>query len=209
MRILQNWIDSYVSWTDNIESPESFRQWAAIYAIGKTLDQKVWFDVGTKVFPNQPMTFVDLPGHSRRDTITVKTKNLLKCVGVDTVTDLTSASPQELNTDGRSLIIRNNSSPRRLKPLPTPDDNVLKDRLIADLRIIAALNGPFKCTNEFLNLYSSWYTSEAQKRAVHFFRLAMCFNASYTDTMTLCLVDAEQTIRILMSLDYLLEFENE
>lgn len=58
-----NYIDAFISFTKNKASPEIFRKWAAIYAVGAALERRVW--VKTKnsfTYPNLYVILVAPPG---------------------------------------------------------------------------------------------------------------------------------------------------
>ena len=52
-RRLSNWIDSFDKFTSGMPSPDIFRKWGAIAAIGGALERKTWVttNVGT-LYPN-------------------------------------------------------------------------------------------------------------------------------------------------------------
>jgi hypothetical protein len=61
-RKLASWIDTFIEHTGRfLPTPEIFRRWAAISAVGATLERKVWIDTGQVLFPN---TYVFLVGAS-------------------------------------------------------------------------------------------------------------------------------------------------
>lgn len=45
-RLLHNWVESYVEYTQHTEAPEHFHKWTAIATIGGALRRKVWIDGG-------------------------------------------------------------------------------------------------------------------------------------------------------------------
>lgn len=64
-----SWIKSFVDHTNNLESPEIFRRWAAIVTIGAILEQKVWFMTSSPLYPNIYVYLVGPPGVGKTRTI--------------------------------------------------------------------------------------------------------------------------------------------
>lgn len=63
-RRLPNWIDSFIEYTSDHQSPLIFRKWAAISAVAGALEQRVWVNpFGPKpVYPNMYIVLVGPPG---------------------------------------------------------------------------------------------------------------------------------------------------
>jgi len=76
-RKLSSWIDAFVKYTDNLESPEIFRRWVAISAIGATLEQKVWIQTSEPFYPNLYTVLVGHPGGGKTRSI-MAARKLLK-----------------------------------------------------------------------------------------------------------------------------------
>lgn len=51
-RKCQSWIESFVKYTDNLESAPIFRRWAAITTIAAVLEQKVFVTTSSPLYPN-------------------------------------------------------------------------------------------------------------------------------------------------------------
>jgi hypothetical protein len=66
---LNSWIDSFVDFTADLESPLIFRKWAAIATIGATLEQKVWAYTTDRIYPNMYTFLVGHPGVGKSRTI--------------------------------------------------------------------------------------------------------------------------------------------
>ena len=60
-RRLTSWIDAFVDHTSNLESSALYRKWSAISMLAATLEQKVWADTGSPIYPN---LYVFLVGHA-------------------------------------------------------------------------------------------------------------------------------------------------
>ncbi len=62
-RKCQSWIESFVEYTKDLESPLIFRRWVAISVIAATLEQKVWLKTGSRIaYPNLYVFLVGPPG---------------------------------------------------------------------------------------------------------------------------------------------------
>ncbi len=58
-----DWIDGFLSHTENISSPHLFRKWGAIATIAGALERKVWIrSLGSRLFPNMYTVLVAPPG---------------------------------------------------------------------------------------------------------------------------------------------------
>lgn len=58
-----NWIESFIEYSDHLESPRFMRFWAGVSAVGGALRRKVWYDQKYFVwFPNFYIIFVAPPG---------------------------------------------------------------------------------------------------------------------------------------------------
>ena len=67
----KNWLDLFLDYTDNTESPRSFRFWAGVSSIVAALQRKVWINFGHKDNPftqyvNMFVVFVAPPGRCRK-----------------------------------------------------------------------------------------------------------------------------------------------
>ena len=66
-RKLNNWLDSYVDYTENTESAKIFHPWIARSMVAAALRKKVWLHLGRiKVFPNFYIVLVAEPGIVRK-----------------------------------------------------------------------------------------------------------------------------------------------
>jgi len=64
-----SWIDAFVQDTDNLEAPETYRIWAALTTIGAVLEQKVWLQTSSAMYPNLYVFLVGHPGVGKTRTI--------------------------------------------------------------------------------------------------------------------------------------------
>jgi len=66
-RILPDWIDSYLQFTEEHESPEVFHKWTAVVMVASAARANVWMDRGRyEIFPNQYVIFVSDSAFLRR-----------------------------------------------------------------------------------------------------------------------------------------------
>lgn len=61
-RACESWIESFVEHTENLESAPIFRRWSAITMIAATLEQKVWVNLSTPLYPNLYTFLIGQPG---------------------------------------------------------------------------------------------------------------------------------------------------
>lgn len=68
-RLLDNWLLSYLAYTNESKSPEVFHLWTGISIIAGALQRKVWFDMGYyKLYPNLYIVLVAPPGRCAKST---------------------------------------------------------------------------------------------------------------------------------------------
>src|SRR5262245_39261095 len=60
-RKCRSWVESFIDYTSNLESSPLFRKWSAIAMIAGVLEQKVWVDTGSPLYPN---LYIFLVGHA-------------------------------------------------------------------------------------------------------------------------------------------------
>lgn len=67
---MESWIESFVEYTDNLESSPLFRKWAAIATISAVLEQKVWVTTSSNLYPNLYVFLVGNAGIGKTRAIT-------------------------------------------------------------------------------------------------------------------------------------------
>lgn len=68
-RILSDWLESFIDYTDNSEPPEMFRLWTGISCIAAALKRKCKLQFGyLRIFPNMYIVLVAPPGKARKGT---------------------------------------------------------------------------------------------------------------------------------------------
>ena len=89
-RHLDDWIDSYLKYTDNSEPKESYRKWAAISAIASVLQRKVRLPFGMLTFfPNMYIVLVGPPAACKGTAVAPASK-MLDALGVSMAADESS-----------------------------------------------------------------------------------------------------------------------
>jgi hypothetical protein len=102
------------------------------------------------------------------------------------------------------------------KTVPDPfwseDDLQLREDLLLDLDLIRMLQGPFRVSDDFVELWTLWYTEQDRKpppfederfsgyferRPTHIMKLSMILNASRTDSMTVTAADMNSALELL------------
>lgn len=64
-----SWIDTFVDYTDNLHNPALFRKWAAIGTIAAVLEQKVWLQTSSRLYPNLYVGLIGHPGTGKTRTV--------------------------------------------------------------------------------------------------------------------------------------------
>lgn len=83
MRLLPDWIDSYLKFTENTEPPHSFRLWTAIATIGAALERKVFIHWDGELYANQFIVLVARAGRARKGTAMRPAEHMLRELGVN------------------------------------------------------------------------------------------------------------------------------
>ena len=66
-RILDNWLDTYMEFTENTEPARQFQLWSAFAVISSVLQRKCWLKLGRiTVYPNLYVVLVAPPGVARK-----------------------------------------------------------------------------------------------------------------------------------------------
>jgi len=76
------WLDRYMEYTKEFESPDSFHYWSGIWAIGSALGRKVWARTGTEIhYPNSYIILVSPSAVARKSAAMSKALNLMQLAG--------------------------------------------------------------------------------------------------------------------------------
>lgn len=80
---IDNWIKSYLRYTDNSEPPTLFREWCAVSVIAAALQRKCWLEWGTvMMYPNLYVVLTAPAGKARKGTAMQPAKKLLSTLGI-------------------------------------------------------------------------------------------------------------------------------
>ena len=79
-RELTNWLDAYLEYTDNTESPLSYHQWCGLSILAGALQRRVYLKWGISevLYPNLYLILVGPSGRTRKGTALGISKDLLK-----------------------------------------------------------------------------------------------------------------------------------
>lgn len=98
MRELSNWLDSYLEYTENTESPTSYHQWCALSVVAGALQRKVYLQWGLAetIYPNLYVVLIGQSGRTRKGTALGIAKAMLKNVAGVTVVPESSSGRQAM-----------------------------------------------------------------------------------------------------------------
>jgi len=80
-RILEDWITTFLAYTEETEPPDLFKVWTAVSAICSCLQRKCWTQWEKQIYPNMYIILVGPPG-IRKGTILGYSYDLLSKIGV-------------------------------------------------------------------------------------------------------------------------------
>lgn len=97
-RELQDWLDSYLHYTENSESPISYHTWCGLSVIAGALQRKVYlkWGLGRIIYPNLYTVLVGPSGRTRKGVAIGIAKDFLKKVPGVTVTPESSSGRQAM-----------------------------------------------------------------------------------------------------------------
>jgi len=97
-RELRNWIDSYVQYTDNTESPLIYHIWCSLSVIAGALQRRVYlkWGLGQVIYPNLYTVLIGPSGRTRKGVAIGIAKEFLKAVPHVTVTPESSSGRQAM-----------------------------------------------------------------------------------------------------------------
>jgi hypothetical protein len=95
-RELSNWLDAYLEYTDNSESPLSYHIWCGLATIAGALQRKVYlrWGIGQVIYPNLYVVLIGPSGKTRKGVALGIAKDLLKQVPGVTVAPESSSGKQ-------------------------------------------------------------------------------------------------------------------
>lgn len=97
-RVLSDWLDSYMEYTENSESPTSYHRWCGLSVIAGALQRKVYlrWGLGRIVYPNLYIVLIGASGRTRKGQAIGVAKDLLKSVADVTVIPESSSGRQAM-----------------------------------------------------------------------------------------------------------------
>lgn len=95
-RELSNWLDAYLEYTDNSESPLSYHTWCGLATIAGALQRKVYlkWGIGQVIYPNLYVVLIGPSGKTRKGVALGIAKDLLKQIPGITVAPESSSGKQ-------------------------------------------------------------------------------------------------------------------
>lgn len=96
MRELDNWLDTYLEYTANTESPTSYHTWCGLGVIAGALQRKVYlkWGLGQTIYPNLYVVLIGPSGRTRKGVALGIAKDLLKQIPGVTVAPESSSGKQ-------------------------------------------------------------------------------------------------------------------
>jgi len=80
-RRLTSWIDTFTEHTGKfLPTPKIFREWAAITAVGATIERKMWIDTGQVLFPNLYTVLIGPSGKGKTRVIDYANATIRKAI---------------------------------------------------------------------------------------------------------------------------------
>lgn len=97
-RELSNWLDSYLAYTENSESPISYHTWCGLSVIAGALQRRVYLNwgLGRTIYPNLYVVLVGPSGRTRKGVAIGIAKDILKAVPGISVTPESSSGRQAM-----------------------------------------------------------------------------------------------------------------
>lgn len=95
-RELANWLDTYLEYTENTESPESYHRWCGLAAIAGALQRKVYlpWGIGQVIYPNLYVVLIGMSGRTRKGVALGIAKDILKQVPTVSIAPESSSGKQ-------------------------------------------------------------------------------------------------------------------
>lgn len=95
-RELDNWLDAYLEYTDNSESPLSYHTWCGLATIAGALQRKVYlrWGIGQVIYPNLYVVLIGPSGRTRKGVALGIAKDILKRIPQVTVAPESSSGKQ-------------------------------------------------------------------------------------------------------------------
>lgn len=97
-RELSNWLDNYLAYTENSESPLSYHTWCGLSVIAGALQRRVYLNwgLGRTIYPNLYVVLIGPSGRTRKGVAIGVAKDFLKSIPGVTVTPESSSGRQAM-----------------------------------------------------------------------------------------------------------------
>jgi hypothetical protein len=97
-RELSNWLDNYLAYTENSESPLSYHTWCGLSVIAGALQRRVYLNwgLGRTIYPNLYVVLIGPSGRTRKGVAIGVAKDFLKSIPGITVTPESSSGRQAM-----------------------------------------------------------------------------------------------------------------
>ena len=97
-RELNGWLDNYLKYTENTESPTSYHTWCGLSVIAGALQRRVYlkWGLGQVIYPNMYVVLIGTSGKTRKGVSIGIAKDFLKSVPGITVTPESSSGRQAM-----------------------------------------------------------------------------------------------------------------
>lgn len=143
---MTSWIGGFVEFTENIEAAPLFRKWAAISAIASALEQRVWLNTSSPLFPNLYIFLVGHAGIGKSRTISAASRFLRELpehhIGPNSVT---MASLVDCLTEAKKTVINLPDPPHEYHSLTIVADELSAFMAIYDPELIGGLTTFYDC----------------------------------------------------------------
>lgn len=95
-RELSNWLDAYLEYVENTESPISYHTWCGLATIAGALQRKVYlrWGIGQVIYPNLYVVLIGASGRTRKGVALGIAKDILRQVGGVTIAPESSSGKQ-------------------------------------------------------------------------------------------------------------------
>lgn len=82
-RVLEDWLEGYMKYTEDSEPPKSYHEWVGLSTMAAALQRRVYMRWGfDTIFPNLYVVLVGPPGRCKKGTAMQPSQDLLKAAGI-------------------------------------------------------------------------------------------------------------------------------
>jgi hypothetical protein len=149
LRKCHSWIEEFVRFTSDLESPTNYRRWTAIGIIAAALEQRVWIEVGQGVlYPNQYIWLIGPPATGKSNPIKEARKFLMELPDKEkhiAPTSMTAASLTDAVAEARRIISMDVPPPVEYHSLVLLPDELSAFMSEYDTAIIGILTTMYDC----------------------------------------------------------------